>query len=357
MNNDSIWKEFNIKNIRLKNRIVRSATNEHLGTLDGMITDSYIDVYRNLAKSGVGLIITSHMAIEKTQRADLTHICINEPKNFEKLKLLTKEVHKTDSKIICQISYGGHHASKVVGKSAMTPSITEETTEMTLNDINNCINNYIKTIKLIKEVGFDGVELHLAHGYLLSEFLDPFYNKRTDEYGGQVENRYRIIHQILSRINELDLNSNFLIIAKIDSTSKSGDSLFLKDQIDICKLLEKDGINAIEVSGCDFKKYKQDTPYFLNNALIIKKKVPVPIILVGGFRNKFQINNAISKGIDLISMSRPFLADKNFIEKLKNNQPSKCISCNKCFNIYKTTFKHCIFDNEINLQLYENFHK
>lgn len=357
MNNDLVWEEFNIKNIKLKNRIVRSATNEHLGSLDGIITDAYIDVYKNLADSGVGLIITSHMAVDKTQRADLTHICINESRNLEKLKLLTNEVHKHGSKIICQISYGGHHASKIIRKRAMTPSITEETTEMTLNDINNCINNYIKTIKLIKRVGFDGVELHLAHGYLLSEFLDPFYNKRKDEYGGTIENRYRIIHQILSKVNKLILDSNFLIIAKIDSTSKSGNSKFLKDQISICKLLEKDGIDAIEVSGCDFKKYKQDTPYFLNNALEIREKVSVPLILVGGFRNKSQINDALNKGIDLISMSRPFIADKNFIQKLKNNESSKFISCNKCFDIYRITFKHCIFDKEIDLQLYKNFHK
>lgn len=357
MKGSSVWKKFIIKNVELKNRIVRSATNEHLGTLNGIITDSYIDVYKNLANSGVGLIVTSNMAIDKSQKSDLAQICINEPENIEKLKLLTKEVHKANSKIICQISYGGHHASKMVGKSAMTPSTTEETTEMTLDDINNCINNYIKTIKLIKKVGFDGVELHLAHGYLLSEFLDPFYNKRNDKYGGNTENRYRIVHQILSRLNNFVLDSRFLVIAKIDSTSKSGDLLFLKEQINICKLLEKDGIDAIEVSGCDFKKYKQEIPYFLNNALKIKETVSVPIILVGGFRNITQMNNAISEGIDLIAMSRPFIADKNFIKKLNNNQVSRCISCNSCFYIYKTRFKHCIFDNEINLQLYENFHR
>ena len=357
MKNGSVWKKIRIKEVELKNRIIRSATNEHLGTPNGIITDSFIDVYKNLANSGVGLIITSNMAIDKSQRSNLAQICINEPENIEKLKLLTKEVHKANSKIICQISYGGHHASKIVGKSAMTPSTTEETTEMTLDDINNCINNYIKTIKLIKKVGFDGVELHLAHGYLLSEFLDPFYNKRTDKYGGTTENRYRIVHQILSKLNNFVLDSHFLIIAKIDSTSKSGDPLFLGEQINICKLLEKYGIDAIEVSGCDFKKYKQEIPYFLNNALKIKKTVSVPIILVGGFRNITQMNNAISEGIDLIAMSRPFIADKNFMEKLKKNQASRCTSCNSCFYIYKTIFKHCIFDNEIDFQLYENFHK
>lgn len=87
MDNDLVWEEFKIKNIKLKNRIVRSATNEHLGTLGGIITDAYIDVYKNLADSGVGLIITSHLAVDKTQRADLTHICINESRNLEKLKI------------------------------------------------------------------------------------------------------------------------------------------------------------------------------------------------------------------------------------------------------------------------------
>lgn len=354
---DFIWKEFTIKNIKLKNRIVRSATNEHLGTLDGEVTDSYINVYKDLAKSGIGLIITSQMAVEKEQRADLTHICINESENIDRLKELVEEVHKTDSKIICQISYGGSRAAKVVGKKAQAPSKTDNTTEMTIDDINRCIDNYVKTIRLAKKIGFDGVQLHLAHGYLLSEFLDPFYNKRMDEYGGTIQNRYQIIHRILLNIKEIILNPNFLVTTKINSTSKSEDPLFLDEQIHICQLLEKDGIDAIEISGSNYRKYKESFPYFLDNALKIKEQVSIPIILVGGFRDKEQMNKAIARGIDLISMSRPFIVDKSFLEKLKNNQSSKCISCSKCFDMYKTTFKHCIFDKEIDRQLYKNFHK
>lgn len=354
---DLIWEEFTIKNIKLKNRIVRSATNEHLGTLDGKVTDSYINVYKKLAKSGVGLIITSHMAVEKEQRADLTHICINESENITRLKELIEEVHKTDSKIICQISYGGSRAAKVVGRKAQTPSKTDNTTEMTIDDINCCIDNYAKTIRLVKKIGFDGVELHLAHGYLLSEFLDSFYNKRMDEYGGTIQNRYRIIHQILLNIKEIIQDPNFLVTTKINSTSKSKDPLFLDEQIQVCRLLEKDGVDAIEISGSNYRNYKESFPYFLDNALRIKEHISIPIILVGGFRVKEQMNEAIAKGIHLISMSRPFIIDKNFVEKLKNNQSSNCISCSKCFEIYKTAFKHCVFDQEIDRQLYKNFHK
>ncbi len=357
MSNDFIWQEFRIKNINLKNRVVRAATNEHLGSVDGLITDAYINVYKKIANSGIGLIITSHMAIDKNQRADLTHICINESENFDKLKFLTSEIHKTDTKIICQISYGGYRAIKIAGNNSTTPSGNDGTKEMSLKDIEECINNHVKTIRLIKELGFDGVELHLAHGYLLNEFLDSFYNKRTDEYGGSIQNRYKIVHQILSKINDLILDPNFLIIVKVASSSQSENPLFLQECISICKFLEQDKVDAIEISGNDYKNYKQNMPYFLNNALKIKKEVNIPIILVGGFRNKEQINDVIDKGIDLVSMSRPFIIDKNFMEKLRNNERSKCISCNKCFEVYKTLFKHCVFDKEIDLQLYDNFSK
>lgn len=354
MTND-IYENFNIKNIQLRNRIVRSATNEHLATLEGMITDSYINLYRRLSESGVGLIITSHMAVSKNQRADLTHVCLNEKKNFERLKLLTSEVHKFSSKIISQISYGGHRAGAIFGSEAWSCSGVLKTKEIAKSDIRKCVCDYVKAIRVAKQVGFDGVQLHLAHGYLLSEFLDPFYNKRTDEYGGVVNNRYRIVHQILSEIKDLILDPDFLIAAKIDSTSKSKDPLFLKDQIMICKLLEKDGIDAIEISGQNFREYKTDTPYFLENALKIKKEVSIPIILVGGFRGQQQMNSALREGIDLISISRPFIAEENFMEKLRNHQMSKCVNCNKCFEIYKTQFKRCILHNEINLQLYDTF--
>jgi len=351
----SIWDKFKIKNIELQNRIVRSATNEHLGTKNGIITDAYIYVYKNLAKQGIGLIITSHMAVSKNQRADLTHICINEKENYNKLLELTKEVHKYGQKIICQISCGGRRASKIFGDKALSPSGNDNAKIMTKKDIDTCIDSYVSAIKVAKETGFDGVQIHLAHGYLLSEFLNPFYNKRTDEYGCSIDNRYRIIHQILSKVNDIILDPNFLITVKIDSTLKNDNIDFIKDQIEICKLLEKDGISAIEVSGEDFRKYKQNKPYYLDNALRIKDVVSIPIILVGGFRDEKQMNDALLSGIDLISCCRAFIADNNFIEKLKNKETSRCISCNKCFEIYKTLYKRCIFDEQINRGLYANF--
>lgn len=325
-----------------------------MGTLEGCITDDYIKVYSNLAKSGIGLIITSHMAIDKNQRADVTHICVNDDRNENKLKLLTDIVHKYDSKIIAQISYPGHHGSKMEGQIAKTPSGVGNTVAFSKEDIERCVINHVKTIEFLQKVGFDGVQLHVAHGYLLSEFLDPFYNKRTDNYGGNISNRYRIIHEILMKLNKT-IKDDFLITAKIDTISKGEDKEFINQQIQVCKWLERDGIDVIEISGNNFKKFNQTTPYFLDNALKIRNEVNIPIILVGGFRNINQMNDALERGIDFISMSRPFIADENFIQKLKNGEESICINCNQSFEIFKTKHKRCALRDDIIHQLEINF--
>jgi 2,4-dienoyl-CoA reductase-like NADH-dependent reductase (Old Yellow Enzyme family) len=194
----------------------------------------------------------------------------------------------------------------------------------------------------------------MAHGYLLSEFLDPYYNKRIDEYGGSNKNRYHIIHEILTRACRIK-NPNFAIIAKIDTVSKIEDDGFLNQQLEVCKCMELDGIDAIEISGANFKKCNQSTPYYLENALKIKKNVDVPIILVGGFRNINQMEDALDKGIDFISMCRPFIADEDFIQRLKNGEESRCTNCNQCFEVFKTQYKRCILRNDTIPQLEINY--
>lgn len=278
---------------------------------------------------------------------------MNDTRNKGKLKELANIVHKYNSKIIVQISYPGHHGSKMEGQITKTPSGLGSTSAFSKKDIEQCIINHVKTIELLQEVGFDGVQLHMAHGYLLSEFLDPFYNKRTDDYGGNIVNRYQIIYEMLIRINKI-VKENFVITAKIDTVSKE-EREFINQQVQVCKWLERDGIDVIEISGNNFKKLNKSEPYFLDNALKIRDEVSIPIILVGGFRNVNQMNNALEKGIDFISMSRPFIADENFIKKLRNDEESVCTNCNQCFKIFNTQHKRCILRNDVIHQLEINF--
>lgn len=312
-----------IKNIEIKNRIVRSATNEHLGNIDGIITDDYIDVYSNLAKNDVGLIITSHMAVDEKQRVDETQICIQKFDNKKLLTDLIRKVHKYGSKIIVQVSQGGKFSSNVEGQVALTPTETETSKCMNLKDINNCIENFALACKIIQDCGADGVQLHMAHGYLLSDFLDPYNNKRTDKYGGSIENRYRIIHQIVSSIKSI-CKKEFIIMAKINSTSTANSCQFFEQQLVICKMLELDGVDAIEISGMEFAQKNRKMPYFLSQALQIRKQINIPVVLVGGFHKYAQINQAIEEGIDFVSMSRPFICEDDLVFKLKNRVNSKC---------------------------------
>ena len=185
----------------------------------------------------------------------------NDSRNTDKLRLLTDIVHKYDSKIIAQISYPGHHGSKMKGQLAKRQVAYRRYDSFFKKDINQCIINHVTTIEFLQKVGFDGVQLHMAHGYLLSEFLDSFYNKRTDNYGGNINNRYRIIHEILMKLNKT-IEDNFLITAKIDTISKEEDKEFINQQIQVCKWLERDGIDAIEKSGTNFKSSINLLPYF-----------------------------------------------------------------------------------------------
>ena len=345
-----------IKNIEIKNRIVRSATNEHLGNIDGIITDDYIDVYSNLAKNDVGLIITSHMAVDEKQRVDETQICIQKFDNKKLLTDLIRKVHKYGSKIIVQVSQGGKFSSNVEGQVALTPTETETSKCMNLKDINNCIENFALACKIIQDCGADGVQLHMAHGYLLSDFLDPYNNKRTDKYGGSIENRYRIIHQIVSSIKS-SCKKEFIIMAEIKSKSNTNSCQFFEQQLVICKMLELDGVDAIEISGMEFAQKNRKMPYFLSQALQIRKQINIPVVLVGGFHKYAQINQAIEEGIDFVSMSRPFICEDDLVFKLKNRVNSKCSGCNCCYNIFRNEYKRCKFHDNTILQLEKNFKK
>lgn len=349
-----MFRERRIKKAVISNCFVRSATNEHLGTHEGIITNAYLNEYESLAKNEVGLIITSHMAVDNEQRVDETQICITKEKNHTLLSRLSDIVHSRGSKIIVQLSQGGHKASNLVHQQALSVCGGTNIFPMTKYDIEKCIDNFVKAALIAKQTGFDGIQLHLAHGYLLCEFLDPFFNKRDDSYGGTVENRYRIIHQIVTKCRK-ECGNDFILSVKINMSSYENNSNFFDEQLKVCQWLEQDGIDLIEVSGVEFAQQEKELPYFLLEASTLKKVVEVPIVLTGGFRNIGQIDKALGNGIDFIAASRPFICENDFIKKLKEGKSSRCTDCNCCYEIYREEFKRCFLHTDINEQLKNNF--
>jgi 2,4-dienoyl-CoA reductase-like NADH-dependent reductase (Old Yellow Enzyme family) len=215
---------------------------------------------------------------------------------------------------------------------------------MTKEEIKATIDRFIQSSRRAKEAGFDGVQVHVAHGYLLSSFISPYTNRRQDEWGGTLANRSRIVVEIIQGIKGL-LGKDYPLIVKMNSTDFLPEGLTLEESIEIAKILEKEGLDAIEASGGMAEAGKgsywkgpfseEEEGYFVDNASKIKRALSIPVFGLGGIRSFSVMEKIIEQGkADLISMSRPLIRDPFLIRKFRSGEieKSECISCNKCFN-------------------------
>lgn len=340
-----------IGSIDVSNRFVRSATHDFMAEEDGAITERQISLFRQLAEGEVGLIITGHAHVNPAGKASPRQIGIYDDRFIAGLSLLTKAVHQFPAKFFLQISHAGRQTKeKYCGGIPLAPSAVYEPVykvmprQMTAEEIKSTIDDFIQAARRAKEAGFDGVQLHIAHGYLLSSFLSPHTNRRQDEWGGPLKNRLRVILEILRGIKSL-LDKDFPIIAKLNATDYLPGGLTVEESIEAAKALERDGLDAIEVSGGSSESGKgsmwqglrseNEEGYFVDNATIIKKAVEIPVIGLGGIRTFKMMEKFVCEGkVDFISMSRPFIREPWLVRKFREGviRKSECISCNKCFN-------------------------
>ncbi|KZL93603.1 NADH:flavin oxidoreductase [Clostridium magnum] len=347
----TLFEETKLGNITIPNRFIRSATWENMATEEGHITEELYRIYEELAKGDVGLIITGYANIVKEEKPNPGMMGIYNDSFINEYKQLTNLVHSYGSKIIMQIAYGGTKTTFNLGERVIyAPSeVAERSTNvigkaMTKEDINYIVNAFADAGKRVKESGFDGVEIHGAHTYLINQFLSPYYNKRTDEYGGNLENRMRFLLEIYYKMRE-KLGNNFNILVKLTASDFFQDGLTFEETRLICKKLEEIGVDAIEISGNIHGKAKsmvgqvfndheiQKEGYFLEYAKVISNEINVPIITVGGFKNIDNIEKILNEtNIDYFALSRPFLAEPYLIKRWKDGdkRPAICASCSKC---------------------------
>lgn len=347
----SLFDNTSIKGIQLKNRFVRSATWENRATQDGHMTPELYTIYEELAKNEVGMIITGYANIVSEEKPNPGMMGIYDDSFIEEYKRLTDLVHHYNSRIILQVAYGGtkttyNRESRII----FAPSEIEEMTthtlgkEMTKDEIKYIVEAFAEAARRAKESGFDGIEIHGAHTYLINQFLSPYYNRRTDEYGGSLENRMRFLKEIYSATRE-KVGGNYPILVKLTATEFFDGGQSFKDTIEICKELEKIGVDAIEISGNihgkansmvgqEFDGYKiQQEGYFYQYGHEISQQVSIPIITVGGLSNIFNIDKILqSTGIQYFALARPLLAEPNLIKRWKEGECStaKCIRCSRC---------------------------
>jgi len=340
-----------INGMNLPNRFVRSATWEGLATTDGAVTPRLIERYLELAKGGVGLIISSHTYVSKEGQATPWQLGIYKDELVQGLQELTSAVHKNGGKILLQLAHAGNYAEENLTKqpplvvSNFECLAETERQEITQDDIKKLIIAYTAAAERAKKAGFDGIQIHSAHGYLLSQFLSPVFNKRQDEYGGSIANRARIHLEIYQSVRKA-VGNDFPILIKMNCGDFVENGLGITESIQIAKLIDSAGFDAIELSGGFIKtgKLSPSRPsinspdkeaYFQKYARKIKDEIAIPLVLVGGMRSFEIAEKIILEGTaDYISMSRPFIREPDLINRWQSGdrEKSKCISDNLCFN-------------------------
>lgn len=346
-----------IKGVEVKNRFVRSATVEGMGTADGRPAGALRELYYALAEGEVGLIVTAAALVDgeayKKRRyveGRAYDIAMDEDRYVEDWREVVAGVHERGSKIAMQLVHMGRQENpKIRGSSPLAPSAVPLTNtdivprEMTLTEIEETVERFAQSCRRVMEAGFDAVQLHGGHGYLISNFISPYANVRTDAYGGSTENRARFITHIVKRAREL-VGEDYPIMIKMNCDEFMDGGLTKDDAVDTAKIITKTGIDCIEVTGGTgadsplrmavpgINKEEKEA-YFASYARALKEHVSVPIILVGGLRTPSVMARALEEGVaDLLSMSRPFIREPGLVKRWNRGdlERAKCISCNKC---------------------------
>ena len=345
-----LFEETQINGMVLANRFVRSATWEGMAGEDGGVTPKLIDCMINLARGGIGLIISGHTYIHRAGQAGPWQLGVYSDDLIPGLTAMADAVHKNNGKIVMQLAHAGFFANaKLSGHQPFAVSDVEGIAksprkEMTVQEIGEIVQAFAEAAKRAKRAGFDGVQIHSAHGYLMSQFLSPAFNRRTDKYGGSVENRARALTETLRAIRS-SVGQDYPVLVKMNSSDFIENGLNLEDSIQVGKMLEEGRIDAIELSGGVLTSDKlspsrmgihseEKEAYFQQEAKAFREKVAVPLILVGGNRSYNMAERIISEGIvDYISMSRPLIREPGLINRWKSGDFAKsaCLSDNQCF--------------------------
>ncbi|MFH2064363.1 MAG: NADH:flavin oxidoreductase [Pseudomonadota bacterium] len=393
---DLVFASAKIGSINVRNHILRSATTLGLAETNGRPKKELTDAYVELCEGGVGAIITGALGVQKNGRLGTSYTFLFHQDDYiPDYRFVTDRVHAYNTPIIAQIGHGGRQTRRAVtGEATVAPSpitdpyYNEETPrELTELEIREIIQNFIDTIVRAQKAGFDGVQLHAAHGYLLSGFLSPATNQRNDQWGGSTENRFRIIREIFQGARKKV--GDYPILIKISAYDHQSDGLRVPESVQIAAMLQEAGCDAIEVScgiGADgFStirvpeipseavlaysfRYKDSNPivktllpvfaplivnrheplfnYNVCAAQEIKKQVSIPVIVVGGIRTLPDIEQIIGNRMaDFVAMGRPFIIEPDIVNRFKEESQtaSSCINCGYCLLAIEAGGTKCFY--------------
>lgn len=347
----SAWK---LGELEIPNRLVRSATWEGMAEEDGKVTEALADVTADLARGGVGLIISGYAYVRPEGLGLPRQTGAYRDKLVPSLRRMADKVHEAGGRIALQIVHAGGQtrAAWLDGHTPLGPSAMEHpgygaASELTPEQIAEIVVAFGAAARRGKEAGFDAVQIHAAHGYLVNQFLSPHTNRREDAYGGELANRARFGLEVYDAVRAA-VGASYPVFIKLNSEDCVEDGLELADAVEVARLLSERGIDAIEVSGgvpaagklspSRATREPADEGYFLENAKAVKAVVDCPVISVGGYRSLSVIEAALEH-VDAVSICRPFIRQPDLAGRFRDGlqEQADCISCGRCF---KETLKH-----------------
>jgi len=352
-----LFEPIQIREMLVRNRFMRSATTSAYADEEGVVRGPMIRAYERLSRGGVGLIVKGHLYVADNGKVHDGMAGISSDRHIPGLRALTDAVHRHGGRIVAQINHGG-----VVHKPDRAgPSFYREADwsarEMTVDEVDAAIQAFGDAAERAMQAGFDCVQIHGAHGYLIGQFLSRLTNRRTDVWGGSLEKRMRFLMEVYDEVRGRVGNEPVLI--KLNCDDFSPDGFTVEDSVKVAKALADRGIDLIEVSGGgrgqvnelrDRAKHS-DPAYselaFAGHAEKIKKAIgPTPMALVNGFRRLETMQLAVDGGLtDMVSMSRPFVREPDLVEKLQEGQAEVgCIRCDACRSNFGKAMMQCLVE-------------
>ncbi len=391
MSKDKLFTPGTIGPLKIRNRTIRSAGFEGMCP-GGFPSESLINYHRSVAAGGIGMTTVAYVSVTDGGRT-FGHQAWMRPEAVPHFKKLTDAVHREGAAASVQLGHAGNMGDrKVSGKSPISASGRFNLFGLTLpkkmseSDIEEMVLAHGRAVILAREAGFDAVEIHAGHGYLISQFLSPYTNRRTDRFGGSLENRARFLRMVMAEVKKAaGKKTAVLVKTNLDDGFPGG--MGKEEGIAVARILEEEGADALVLSGgfvsktpfymmrgltphkelisyqsdmiiklgmmafsrIMIKDYPYREAYFLDDALKVREAVKLPLVYVGGLVTRKKMDEVLDKGFDYVALARALVAEPDFINRIKKDpgHVSKCLACGPCNSCVATMYMgemRCTFE-------------
>ncbi|MGR3617421.1 MAG: NADH:flavin oxidoreductase/NADH oxidase family protein [Paracoccaceae bacterium] len=323
----------------LKNRIVKLAMSEALGDEHNDPTQGQIDLFRRWGASGAAVLITGNTPVDRWHLEHAGNFVLDPETDLDQVQKLTQAAKANGAVILAQLAHAGRQTPEAINPAPTSISVEEmelagygTPVKASDDDLKAVIEKFTRSAILAQDSGFDGVEIHGAHGYLLSSALSPRINTRDDRWGGPLENRARLLLSVVRAVRA-NVSPGFIVATKLNSSDFQKGGFSHDESVLVAQMLEAEGVDFIEISGGTFetpKAYQHTAKtestkaregYFLEYAKAIKAAINIPLMVTGGFRSSSVMNEALERQeTDLIGIGRPFIVDPEFPRKLLSGE-------------------------------------